>query len=288
MNYLITILFLINALVACTQTDYKQDTIYFDINNEKTTIIEDAMFARVFKIGTTNKIVGMTREYYYPSWVKKFEGKMLTQNPDKLDGICSYYYSNGKLNTKVKYEKGKSTVLELWNEDGMRVKCKDTIVEVAPLTELKLGSSVLSNNTSRTIYTMNMGFLYKSLFIRYQIFDEGLNPEFTLASSLVSAYYSGGISLLKNIFLSKETKENKILTKNTIFFTYDRSVASAFMAKKPYDESKIFNKTQNASLKTFELKDPTKILYICIQNDNYKTDATARIDAFGSVNYCGN
>lgn len=288
MKYLLIFFFSINALNIFSQSTVLADTTYYDINKESTTIMEDAVYARVTKRDGNKTLIGMTRDYYLPSWTKLFEGKLLSQNPDVYDGICSFYYQNGNLSLKAKYVKKIPVEFDQWNEEGKKVLCKDTIQEAAPYTEIKLGSSLLSNSTSRTVYTMNIGFQYKKLFIRYQIFDEGTNPEFIMASSLLSAYYTGGVSMLKNLLAVKESKENEILTKNTIFFTHDRSVAAAFISKKPYDESKIFNKQINMSNKTFELEHPTKITYICIQNDNYKTDAKVRINAFGTVNYCGN
>lgn len=57
------------------------DTVYFDRDWARTETLEEVAYARIAHRTPDGKSVGTVRDYFYPSWKKQGEGKLLSESP---------------------------------------------------------------------------------------------------------------------------------------------------------------------------------------------------------------
>src|SRR5690606_34278005 len=92
-----------NSQSSNTKVIYKTDTIYYDQDWEKTSVKEDYKFARIIKRTLDRKPYGTVCDYYYPSWKKQWEGKLISENPDIAQGFCTFWFPNGQIQSSGTY-----------------------------------------------------------------------------------------------------------------------------------------------------------------------------------------
>src|SRR5688572_20073099 len=101
-----------------------QKVLYFDKDwNE--TAKGNAKFYRIVNVDASGNLNGKIKDYYITGQLQ-WEGKFLSKNyscPDpescQFDGVCTWYYKNGRKSTEGTYRYGKlvGTVTN-WDESG--------------------------------------------------------------------------------------------------------------------------------------------------------------------------
>lgn len=284
---LILILLLFIKQVYTQVSEIKRDTTYFDQDWKKTIYLEDAKYARIVKRDLQGQIVGTVRDFYLPSWKTQFEGKLNSENPDVPIGKCTWYFENGKIQSSATYIDGKpSNDIVQYKEDGTKIECRDTLVEIFPFTQNKI-VPYFDAGSSRVIHTITNGDL-NDFIVQYKIQDEGSNSTFNMATSLM-ALYTGNIAGLMPL-LSNNSSRSGGSTKNTFLVTSSRDAAIHFRDNKGsilrdsgylYSSNNAINET-----KRFVVDNSVKFFYICIQNDNYKTDAISTVEVVALGRIC--
>ena len=116
-------------------TSPQADTVYFDRDWERTETLEEVAYARIARHDASGKTVGSVRDYFYPSWKKQGEGKLLSESPDVLTGLCTGWYENGQLNFRGTYVKGQAQAdFKSWREDGREIKCRYATQDALPIS----------------------------------------------------------------------------------------------------------------------------------------------------------
>ena len=96
---------------------FSQTLEYYD-NNWEPTSKERAAYYREITYDENRKPVGLVRDYYTTGELQ-FEGRMISVNPDTLDGNCTWYYKNGQKSEEAIYRQG--AIVEgprNWSENG--------------------------------------------------------------------------------------------------------------------------------------------------------------------------
>lgn len=263
-----------------------KDTIYFDQDWKKTIYIEDAKFARIVKRDPQRQIVGTVRDYYLPNWKIQFEGKVIGENPDIPVGVCTWYYENGQIQLKATYENGKASAdIVQYNENGTKIECKDTVIEILPIEQTKLHSQY-NTGSSRKVYTIDVS-KFKNITIQYRIEDEKGSSLIDFGTSLM-ALYSGGYTSALMAF-SKTPISQKGSTKNTFFITTNRDVALKFINTKGIiNNTGIIHFSENSinETKSFVIAPNVKYIYIGVQNNNALTSAISSLEVVGIEKVC--
>lgn len=282
----ITLIFLSKFSLYSQNIEISRDTAYFDQDWHKTIYLEDAKYARVYKRDLQGMIAGTVRNFYLPSWNIQFEGKCLSDNSNILDGLCTWYYENGIIQSKTTYINGKpSKDLVHYKEDGSKVECIDTLIELQSKSQKKL-HSYYNSGSSRTVYAVNT-YNLKDIIVQYSIEDEeSVTPMHLTASLMAYAYNLGG---LMNMLSSGNTNKRGS-TKNSFFITTNRDVAQYFIDTKgglKSQEGLLFN-SENSKLETIRLKiqDNISDFYICIQNNNSISAAISTLEVVGLTKVC--
>ena len=265
----------------------KRDTIYFDQDWKKTEFIEDAKYARVVKRDPNGAIVGTVRDYYYPSWNKQFEGKLLSENPDVPQGLCTFYFENGVIQSQATYENGKPKgQIVQNNEDGTKKDCRDTLLSVYPLNQKKL-PSLNDFGSSRAVHTIDVQRI-KDIIIQYSIADENSTSLASLGMSLMS--YTTKLGALYSFLNSGSASNKSTSTKNTFFITSNREVAQYFMDTKgrilSQDGVIFYSENSLSEIKRYTIPENISQIYICIQNNNQFSSAIANLEVAGISKFC--
>ena len=286
LSFLILFLCFIAPTIYGQSIDVVKDTTYFDQDWKKTIYLEDAKYARIVKRDNQNQIVGTVRDYYLPNWILQFEGKLSGENPDVPIGKCFWFFENGKIQSSATYVDGKpSSDAIQYKEDGTKIECKDTLIEIYPLTQTKL-HSYYNTRSSRTVYTINVSTL-KNVIVQHRIEDEGGNSLIDIGTSLM-AMYSGGVSSAL-MAITKLTISKKVSTKNTFFITTSREVAQKFIdTKGTINNTGILHFSENTinETKGFIIPQDISYIYIGVQNNNYTTSAISAIEVVGIGKLC--
>ncbi|MBW3127200.1 toxin-antitoxin system YwqK family antitoxin [Hymenobacter profundi] len=269
------------------------DTVYFDHDWERTDIAQDRVYARIARHGSDGLTVGTVRDYFYPSWKKQFEGKLIGEAPDVASGLCAAWYENGKPHFTGTYIKGAPQGdYREWREDGREIKVKLKWQEALALSTAKL-HSYYNSGSSRVMVPVplppgTVGVVYK-----IDIRDEGQPPitwstAITLAAAYAAAPVTGGASLLLTAgakALASEAQQTppEVSTKCRFFVTDDTQLTVPFMAPATKGQMppvehcfrSAVNVTQES--RSFAVAPGTSQIFICVQNDNSRTAAKLSI-----------
>ncbi|ALI98919.1 hypothetical protein DC20_07925 [Rufibacter tibetensis] len=263
------------------------DTVYFDQDWEQTNLKEDIKYARILKRTVDGKPFGTVRDYYYPSWKKQWEGKLLSEDPDVPTGLCTYWYPNGKVQSIATYKEGEAQEdLRMWHEDGTKVICKYKFVESLPLTRAKL-HSFYNPESSRTVQRVDLPADAYGIVFKIDIRDEGEPPiDWATAATLASVTMTGGTSqiLLAGANAMKNPyKSSKPVTSTKCHYFITTSLKDAEYFEKTKGEMPKGNaciwKATNVPQDSRHLTIPNgaRTLYFCINNDNDITSAEATL-----------
>lgn len=271
------------------QIQFTTDTLYFDQDWEKTALIEDSKYARIIKRTTDGKPYGTVRDFYYPTWKKQWEGKLLSENPDVPNGFCTYWYLNGKVHSSATFINGEpQDDLQMWNEDGTKITCEYKYVESLPLTKVKLHSQY-NTGSSRTVQPVSLPANALGIVYRFDIRDEGQPPVgWTTVAALATASMTGGTSAMllagakAMATSSTESTSPTVNTKCHFYVTTSLKDVEFFRESKgsiPKENSCIWQ-GRNVTQETRHLAIPkgVKAVYFCINNDNYQTSAEATLN----------
>ncbi|MBC3541390.1 toxin-antitoxin system YwqK family antitoxin [Rufibacter sediminis] len=263
------------------------DTMFFDQDWEETELKEDIKYARIIKRTALGVPYGTVRDFYYPSWKKQWEGKLSREAPDVPTGLCTYWYSNGKVQSIATYKDGVAQEdMRMWHENGTQVVCKYKFVETLPLTRAKL-LPYFDSGSSRTVQTISIPENSYGLVYKLDIRDEGQPPvTWATVATLASIPATLGTSqmLLAGASAMRQAQNSKapvVSTKCHYFITTSKENAEYFLQTKGsiLEKESIVWYASNTPQDTRHLAIPKGIntLYFCINNDNYQTSAEATL-----------
>jgi len=192
-----------------SQTLPPPDTIYFDRDWERTQLPEDRAYARIAR-HVDGKTVGTVRDYFYPSWKKQGEGKLLQESPDVLQGLCTAWYENGRLNFRGTYVQGLAQAdFQHWAEDGHLVKCRYVYQDALPMSKGKMHSQY-NSGSSRQVFTVDLPTSTVGVVYRLDIRDESQPPvTWNTALALGSAYLSPSATLVSMLSTGARALNNQ-------------------------------------------------------------------------------
>ncbi|KUG09119.1 toxin-antitoxin system YwqK family antitoxin [Solirubrum puertoriconensis] len=274
------------------------DTAYFDQDWERTNIPEDRVYARIARHDAAGNTIGTVRDYYLPSWKKQWEGKLAGENPDVATGLCTSWYQNGRLQSRGTYVQGqKQRDFQEWREDGKPVKCRYVY---QPALETSTGKlhSYYNEGSSRKVFEVILpantaGFVYK-LDIR----DEGEPPvswstALALSSIVIDPTMSTATALMAGSKVMAAQGQSTAPTKSTKchwYITDNPNDALQFVETKGYikDTNRCYRVAANICQETRQMtvQPGTERLYICVNNDNSMTSATATVSVSALTQAC--
>ena len=104
---------------------------YFDKDWHETIVESEFAYFRTISYDATGKPSGPVGDHYLDG-TKQFEGSLVSENPDKLNGRCLFYYSNGQLQSERNYENGiKTGNSKEYHENG-KIKTEQTFANGLP------------------------------------------------------------------------------------------------------------------------------------------------------------
>lgn len=272
------------------------DTVYFDRDWERTTLPEDRSYARVAHHTKDGKTIGTVRDFYYPSWKKQWEGKLTQEQPDQPHGLCTSWYEAGGLESRGTYAQGKlQTEPQRWAEDGHLITCRFTYQEALALSTGKL-HSYYNDGSSRQVFPVDLPANTAGVVYRLDIRDEGA-PLISWDSALAlgAAYFSPTTTLASMLStgarsLSQGATASPLAsTKCHWYIVPDLAAAQEFMQTKGIISGKpCYRQAANICAETREilLAPNTRRIYICVNNDNDITAATATVSVSALVKSC--
>ena len=95
------------------------DKDFKEVSDEKNaSFFREIEFNKDGSVNTEKNVID-----YFITGEKQFEGKILSINPDVLDGKCTFYHKNGKIESVIIFDKGSQVkVLEAYDENGKKVR----------------------------------------------------------------------------------------------------------------------------------------------------------------------
>ena len=274
------------------------DTVYFDRDWERTETLEEVSYARVARHDAAGKTVGTVRDYFYPSWKKQWEGKMASERPDKPTGICCGWHENGQLSFKGTYVNGvQQSDYRSWHADGREIKCKSFIQDALPVSTASIHCSNCMNS-SRKVFVFDIPEGAVGIVYKLDVRDEGQPPvSWSTALAVAAVVGSGGTAApaLLGTAASALVKQGNnapptVSTKCHWYITHNEASAQQFLGTKGYikDVSTCLRVASNTPQETRPIPLPTNIrrLFVCVNNDNYTTDATATLSVSALVQAC--
>lgn len=274
------------------------DTVYFDRDWERTETLEEVVYARVARHDVAGKTVGTVRDYFYPSWKKQWEGKMASEAPDKPTGLCCGWHENGQVSFKGTYVNGmQQSDFRSWHDDGREIKCKSLMQEALPLSTASIHCSNCLH-ISRKVFTVDIPEGTVGIVYKLDVRDEGQPPvSWSTALALAGVVGTGGMSApaLLTTAATALTKQGNnapptVSTKCHWYITPDEASAQQFLDTKGYikDVKNCLRAASNTPQETRPISLPPGIrrLYVCVNNDNYTTDATATLSVTALVQTC--
>ncbi|GGK73761.1 toxin-antitoxin system YwqK family antitoxin [Rufibacter glacialis] len=261
------------------------DTVYFDQDWERTHLREDIKYARIIKRTVEGVPYGTVRNFYYPSWKKQWEGKLLSEDPDVPFGLCTSWYPNGKVKSIATYKDGEAQEdIRMWHENGTKITCTYKFIDALPLTRAKL-HSFFNPGSSRKVISIDLPANAHGIVFKIDLRDEGEPAvDWATASTLASLSMLGGANdfLFSGAkALSRASSNQTRSTTCHYFITTSLEDANHFERTKgeiPDKNSSIW-KAKNVPQDTRQLSIPkdAKTLYFCINNDNLQTSAEATL-----------
>lgn len=274
------------------------DTVYFDRDWTRTETLEEVAYARIAHRTVDGKTVGTVRDYFYPSWKKQGEGKLLSENPDVLTGICAGWHESGQLSFRGTYVLGQAQAdFKSWNEAGREIKCRYLTQDALPLISATL-SCLNCMNSSRKVFTVELPVNTSGVVYKLDLRDTGQPPvTWSTTLSLAGTLATGGMAapaLLTATASALASRGNvTIATKPTKchwYITASSDAAQQFLDTKGFISNlrALYRRETNVPQTTspLALEAGTRRLYICVNNDNQATDATATLSVTALVQAC--
>ncbi|TGE22692.1 toxin-antitoxin system YwqK family antitoxin [Hymenobacter metallicola] len=268
------------------------DTVYFDQDWERTTLPEDRIYARIARHDAAGRTTGTVRDYFYPSWKKQFEGKLLQESPDQATGLCTGWYESGQLHFKGTFVKGNAQPdYREWRENGKEIKTTYTWREVLSTDGVKL-HSYYNTGSSRQVIPIDLPAGTVGVVYKFDIRDEDQPPvnwttALTLMASLATAPTGAGPALLLSVGAKAVASETQpgpgITTKCRFFIVDDEALTVPFTTYETKGtmpaSAQCYQQGINRSQETRELiiRPGTKRLYFAVQNDNMRTSARLKL-----------
>ncbi|GAB3724070.1 hypothetical protein GCM10027594_05180 [Hymenobacter agri] len=275
------------------------DTVYFDQDWSRTSIRQDAHYVRLVRHGSDGKPLGTVRDFYYPSWRKQGEGKLLSETPDVLNGLCVSWHENGQLAVRGTFVQGRpQSDIQQWNEQGKPVTCgweaRDVFTPNSPTTLYARYSPLQSS----AMYTVPIPAGLDGLFYALDIRDTkaplvSLENAVAVSAMFVKAYngdQAGAMQLAVNKAMERlqtvVIPANLPPTKCRYLITADKKLAQYYTDKKGMIETAglIENRPSVASI--VSIPAGCREFYVCISNDNYQAPALAQLTVKGIVRRC--
>lgn len=274
------------------------DTVYFDRDWERTETLEEVSSARIAHHDAAGKAVGTVRNYYYPSWKKQWEGKLASEGPDKPTGICCGWHQNGQPSFRGTYVNGQQQAdYNSWREDGREIKCRSVMQDALPLSNATIHCSNCMH-TSRKVFTVDIPDGTVGIVYKLDVRDEGQPPvSWSTALAVAAVVGSGGTAApaLLGTAASALTRQGNnapptVSTKCHWYITADPAAADQFLATKGTiaNAQACLRAALNTPQETRPITLPpgTRQLFVCVNNDNYTTDATATLSVTALVQAC--
>lgn len=290
--YAAQLLFFVSAVAVAQQPAAPAtDTVYFDHDWERTAIKEDRVYARIARHDAQGKTVGTVRDYFYPSWKKQFEGKLLQETPDKATGLCTGWYESGQLHFKGTFAQGlPQTDYREWRETGQEIKWVYAWREALSIDGVKL-HSYFNTGSSRQVIPIDLPAGTVGVVYKFDIRDEDQPPvtwstAITLAASLAAAPASAGASFLLSAgakAVASESKPVAVTTKCRFFIVDNEQLTVPFVTYATKGTmpaaAACYQQAINRAQETRELIVPagTRKLYFAVQNDNSRTSARVKL-----------
>lgn len=274
------------------------DTIYFDRDWERTETLEEVTYARIAHHDGAGKTVGTVRDYFYPSWKKQWEGKLAVEKPDKPTGLCSGWYENGQPSMRGTYINGvQQADFRSWHDDGREIKCTAVMQDALPLSTAAIHCSNCVHS-SRKVFTVDIPAGTLGIVYKLDVRDEGQPPvSWSTALALAGVVGTGGAAApaLLSTAASALLKQGNgaaptVSTKCHWYITPDAVSAQQFLDTKGTitNTSACLRAASNTPQETRPIALPAGIrrLFVCVNNDNYTTDATATLSVVALVQSC--
>lgn len=274
------------------------DTIYFDRDWVRTETLEEVAYARIAHRTANGKTVGTVRDYYYPSWKKQGEGKLLSENPDVLTGICTGWHESGQFSFRGTYVNGQAQAdFKSWNEAGREIKCRYTTRDALPLSRAEIHCSTCMY-LSRKVFEVDVPVGTVGIVYKLDVRDEGQPPvSWSTALKLAGALTNPAtgtmalLSLTASALNSQGSGEAPAKsTKCHWYITADPEAAQQFLDTKGTisKPNVCYRAEENTPTETrpLTLAPGTRRLYVCVNNDNIRTDATATLSVTALVQTC--
>jgi hypothetical protein len=272
------------------------DTTYFDRDWERTTLPEDRAFARLARHSADGKPVGTVRDYFYPSWKKQWEGKLVQENPDWMQGLCTGWFENGRVHFRGTYVQGQPQAdFQRWAADGHLVKCRYTYHDALPVSKGKLHSQY-NNGSSRQVFPVDLPLNTVGVVYRLDIRDEGQPVTWSTVLALGAAYANPSATMFSLLTSGSRALASQAVppvtgasTQCHWYIVPDQEAAQEFIQTKGRITNKpCYRQATNVTAETRELKvtPGTRRLYICVNNNNSMTAATATVSVSALVEKC--
>lgn len=303
-RYALFILLLLSSLPALAQRPKPAavrlppaDTVYFDRDWERTETLEEVSYARIARHDAAGKTVGTVRDYFYPSWKKQWEGKMASEAPDKPIGLCCGWHENGQVSFRGTYVNGvQQADFRSWQANGREIKCKYATEDALPLSNATIHCSTCVH-LSRKVFEVEVPEGTAGIVYKLDIRDGETPPSWSTAIGLASAFSNpatGTVALLSMVASTLSTQNTgpapTVSTKCRWYITLDPAAVQEFMAKQgtitiPNSCLRMATNTPQET-RPITLPPGTRRLYVCVNNDNYRADATATLSVTALVKTC--
>jgi hypothetical protein len=271
------------------------DTLYFDQDWVRTDIPEDRKYARLIRHGADGQPNGTVRDFYYPSWKKQWEGKLLSEDPEVATGLCTFWYETGKLKARGTYARGQAlSDYQEWRPDGLPVKCSTKLVDALPTEQAQLHSQTHIGGSQHIFYAV-LPPGTTSILYRFDIRDEGQPPISWNSAMALAKSAVPGVSTLEAAMsaLQAQAKAQRAPTISTqchYFLTTDRSQAEAFLSTKggmPASNACLYsNSSTQQEVRPLAIPTGARQVYFCVNNDNFQTAAIAKLSVTAVVKEC--
>lgn len=273
------------------------DTVYFDRDWERTQTLEECAYARIAHRNAAGQPVGTVRDYFYPSWKKQSEGKMTHESPDRASGLCQGWYENGQLSFRGTFVNGQAQAdYRNWHEDGRPIVCSFSTRDALPLINATL-SCLNCRSSSRKVFAVELPAGTVGIVYKLDLRDEGQPPvSWSTALSLAATVGTGGAAapaLLTSVASSLASRGSGSATKSTKCHWY---ITASPVAAQQFMDSKgtisLPNSFYRSETNVPQVTSPmpvaggTRQLFVCVNNDNQTTDATATLSVTALVQAC--
>lgn len=274
------------------------DTVYFDRDWARTETLEEVAYARIARRTPNGKTVGTVRDYFYPSWKKQGEGKLLSESPDVPSGLCTGWYENGKMSFFGTFVNGQRQAdFKSWGETGKEVKCRYVTQDALPFSRATIHCSTCMD-LSRKVFEVDVPVGTVGIVYKLDVRDEDQQSiSWTTALSLAGSLSNPGTAPMALLSfaasaLNKQTK-GEATTKTTKCHWYITADAEA--AQQFYDTKGLITKPDvcyraesNTPTETrpLQLAAGTRRIYVCVNNDNIRADAVATLSVTALVQAC--